>query len=330
MRPIGRTLLAWCALASSAAAEGVNSPAADALFDKAVAALKQGNYDEACPAFAESHRLDPRPGTLFSRAECEAKAGRPATATALFSDYLAVARELPAPQQAKHRERIQVAEDRKKSLAPQIAWLTLTLPKGAKAEVSLDGTRLEGPSLGLALPVDPGEHLIASKSPGGEHEERLTLVKGERRSVTLTVRPTPTRDEPTPDQGAPAAASGSASAAPSAPPARGMKTSTLVAGGVGAAGLVVGAVAGALVFKHKSTVNAHCQGTRCDAVGKDAADAARPLATISNVGLAVGVVGVAIAWFTSGGDDGEKQAARVRVDAGPTRGGAGLSVAGAF
>ncbi len=330
MRPIGRTLLAAVVLAGSAAAEGVNAPAADALFEKAVAALKQGRYDEACPAFAESQRLDPRPGTLFARAECETKADRPATASALFSDYLTAAADLPPAQKAKHRERMQLADERKKALAPQIAWLTLTLPEGAKAEVTLDGTRLGGPSLGLALPIDPGEHLIQTKSDGGEHEARLTLVKGERREVTLTVRST----RATPEVGAPevvtrASAAPSASAAPP-PRVSGVKTVTWVAGGVGAAGLVVGAVAGALVFKQKSTVNAHCQGTRCDAAGKDAADAARPLATISNVGLAVGVVGVAVAWFTSGGDDGEKQAARVRVDAGPTRGGAGVSIAGAF
>lgn len=336
MRPIGRTLLAAVALAASAAAEGVNAPAADALFDKAVAAMKQGKFDEACPAFAESHRLDPRPGTLFARAECEAKAGKPATASTLFTDYLSAARDLPTGQQTKHKERMQLAEERKKALSAQVAWLTLTLPKGEKAEVTLDGTRLEGPSLGLALPVDPGEHVLVTKSAGGEHEERVTLAKGEKRALTMTVRAgsKPKRtvdDDPEEPVGAASAAPRASAEPPPKPAPRGMKTSTMVAGGVGAAGFVVGIVAGALVFKHRSDVSAHCQGTRCDATGKEAADAARPLATISNVGFAVGVVGVAVALLTSSGDSApEQKSARVRVEAGPTRGGAGLSVAGAF
>ena len=28
--------------------------------------MKAGRYDDACPALAESHRLDPRPGGLFT------------------------------------------------------------------------------------------------------------------------------------------------------------------------------------------------------------------------------------------------------------------------
>ncbi len=322
--------MAALALAAGAAAGGVNGPAADALFEKAVAAMRQGKFDEACPAFAESQRLDPRPGTLFARAECEAKAGKPATATALFNDYLTAARELPASQLQKHKERMQLAEERKKALAPQIAWLTLSLAEGATAEVSLDGTRLLGPSLGLSLPIDPGEHLIASKTADGAREERVTLIKGERREITVALPPA-RRDEPEP---AVASASASASSrAVTAPPrpSGAMKTSTLVAGGVGAAGLVVGVVAGALVFKQKSTVGAHCQGTRCDAAGKEAADAARPLATLSNVGFAVGVVGVAVAAFThlgGGGDAGAR--GRVRLDAGATRGGAAATLSGSF
>lgn len=335
-------MLAGLALVGTALAQRVNGPAADALFDKAVAAMKQSKYDEACPAFAESYRLDPRPGTLFARAECEAKAGKAATASALFSDYLSATRDLPAGQHAKHKERIALAEERKKSLAPQIAWLTLSLPKGSAAEVSLDGTKLEGPSLGLALPVDAGEHVVVTKTSAGDHEERVSVDKGEKRVVTLTVRAggKPKKASPDDDPDDPAAASSSARPASSAPvpatssaPTGPTHTGAFVAGGIGAAGLVVGVVAGALVFKQRSDVRAHCQGTRCDATGKDAADSAKPLGMISNVGFGVAIVGFAAAYFLSSGDapaPATSAKRRVLVGAGPTQGGAGVTLSGGF
>src|SRR4051794_38462267 len=91
-----------------AAAQDGNGPAAEALFERGFSEMKANRLDVACPAFAESYRLDPRPGTLFARAECEAKWGKPASASARFADYLAAARQLPTAQQGKHRERMQI------------------------------------------------------------------------------------------------------------------------------------------------------------------------------------------------------------------------------
>jgi len=70
------SLGAWSSADGSAM--GQDSAASEALFNKGVGDMEAGNYQSACPALAESNRLDPRAGTLFALAECEAKIGTPA------------------------------------------------------------------------------------------------------------------------------------------------------------------------------------------------------------------------------------------------------------
>src|SRR5687768_9717935 len=54
-------------------ARAQNAAAAEALYNKGMAALKSEDFESACPAFEESHRLDPKPGVLFTLAACEQK-----------------------------------------------------------------------------------------------------------------------------------------------------------------------------------------------------------------------------------------------------------------
>src|SRR5690349_6731302 len=92
---------------ATAAAQDV--AAADALFNKAVADMDAGRYDVACPALVESQRLDPRPGTLFAVAACNVKAGKIATASAFYDDYLRAVGDLPGTARAKHADRAKLA-----------------------------------------------------------------------------------------------------------------------------------------------------------------------------------------------------------------------------
>lgn len=64
-------------------------------------------------------------------------------------------------------------------------------------------------------------------------------------------------------------------------------------GGIGVAGFVTGAVAGALVLQRKGVVDEHCDDVkRCDDEGLDAASSGKTLGVITTVGLVTGVVGV--------------------------------------
>src|ERR1700733_1971568 len=74
----------------SAASAQQDLAAAEALFNRGLADMTAGKYDTGCPAIGESYRLDPRPGTLFTVAECESKWGHYATASARYDDYLSL------------------------------------------------------------------------------------------------------------------------------------------------------------------------------------------------------------------------------------------------
>jgi hypothetical protein len=72
------------------------------------------------------------------------------------------------------------------------------------------------------------------------------------------------------------------------PPASSTPWLTYGAFGVGALGLGIGTVFGIVAMGKKSTIDERCEDTRCDRVGKAAADSAQQAALISTIGLAVG------------------------------------------
>ena len=322
--------------------------AAEALFDKGIKEMEAGRFDAACPALAESQRLDPRPGTLFALADCQDRAGKIASAAALYNDYLRLVAQMTQASKLRHNDRVQVATARRAALAPEVPELTLVLPESAPKDVVItrDGTSFTATSLGIALPLDPGEHLVTTRVGDGPLvEQRITLGRGEKKTVTLEVKlPGP----------APAAVP-----APSAPPSRpaaapppprthapppigadadsgmsGRRIGALVAGGIGVAGLALGGVTGAMALSKRSVIRAHCEGAVCDAEGKAAADAIQLPGTLSTIGFGVGAASVAaglILWLTEprGPEVGEaKPKLRAMVDAGPA--GAALGVKGVW
>jgi len=282
------------ALSSPASAQDV--AAAEALFNRGVADMKANKFETACPAIEESYRLDPRPGTLFALAECEAKRGRVATAVTRYGDYLSVFSRLPPDQQAKQKGRDKIASDKKAELSPSVPEVTLTLPPDAPrgTVVKRDDAVLSEAAMGVPLPIDPGEHVMTTQAPGGDlTETKVTIQKGEKKQLMLKVKAAPS----TVSTGSPTS-SPSASAAPTstAPPpgagGSGRRTAGFVVGGVGVAGLVVGGVMGGLALGKKAVVKDNCMGVFCNHAGKEAADAGKRFALVSTVGFGVGLAGV--------------------------------------
>ncbi|MGK4008190.1 hypothetical protein WMF31_36570 [Sorangium sp. So ce1036] len=334
--------------ASSAAAQ--DPAAADVLFNRGVADLEAGRYDTACPALAESQRLDPRPGTLFALADCHDRAGRIATASALYGDYLRAVAQMRPAYRLRHRDRARMATARREALAVEIPELTLVLPASAPQGVRIlrDGTEITAASLGMALPLDPGEHVVITQVGGGPVvEQRIVLAPGQKQTVEVQVKaatPEP-RIAPRPPAAAPTvtiARPGGAAPAPASVPlphdeadsgASAQRVGALVVGGVGLAGLALGGVAGAMALSKKSVIEAQCDGTVCTREGKEAADAAKLPGTLSTVGFGVGAAGLAagvVLWLTapSPAAGGGARGVSAMVDAGPE--GAELVVKGVW
>jgi tetratricopeptide (TPR) repeat protein len=161
-----------------------------ALFDKGVADMEAGRFETACPAIEESYTLDPRPGTLFTLAECESKRGRIATALRHYDDYLAAYGALNRDQRAKQGDRERICRAQQEALAAKVPELTLVLPPNAPpgTEVTRDGVLLDKLDLGIPKRVDPGEHVIVTRAPGHPPSTaRTTLAIGERKGIALVV-----------------------------------------------------------------------------------------------------------------------------------------------
>jgi hypothetical protein len=154
---------------------------ARALFREARELAAGGKYDEACPKFEESLKLDDGMGTRFNLADCLEHRGRTASAQALF---LSVADRAHAAGQT---EREQVARDRAAALEPKLAHLVIDVPSVVPhLEISRDGAPVEPSSWGVSRAVDPGMHEIAATAP--DHVSWSTHVNIEGQGKTLVVQ----------------------------------------------------------------------------------------------------------------------------------------------
>lgn len=137
---VASVLLGLAAAPRSAAAEGRS----EALFTRGLADMLAGRHETGCPALAESYKLEPLPGTLFTLAECEAQRGRSATAVASYEAYLALFSTLSPERQAKQRGREIIAARQRALLGQDVPLLTVTLGPGAPSGtvVRRDGEEL--------------------------------------------------------------------------------------------------------------------------------------------------------------------------------------------
>ena len=168
MRSKIASILALAVLLSSspAPAQPRDATAADALFRQGRAAVKRGDYQTACPKFAESFRLDPAAGTALNLAQCEDKIGMFASAAQHYHETL----DLLAPGDP----RIAVAKAGLASAKKRAPKLTVRLPDGAPpgTVVLRDGVELGDVSIGTALPIDPGEHTPCGQGAGPRGTQR--------------------------------------------------------------------------------------------------------------------------------------------------------------
>ncbi len=309
----------WCLLAvalawaPSAIGQARDPAAADALFKQGRAAMDAGDFKAACVKFYESNRLDPAIGTVFNIADCEEQQGHVATAWTRFQE---VAQELPPSD-----ERRPIALKRVAALDKRLPKLSVHLadaPPGAV--VHRDEVELGRASLDTLLPVDPGDHVVRVTVPGHRDGEfRVTLGEGEHRTLQVSAGVAVASTAP---GSAPGQAPGSDHGVGGG---SGKRTAGYVVGGIGIAGVAVGAVTGLMVLGKKSVVDNNCDADkRCNQTGVDAASSGKTLGVVSTTGFIVGAVGIGIGtWLVLSSDDqGEANSALV---ASPTLGGANLT-----
>jgi serine/threonine-protein kinase len=174
---------------AASAAAGSSSPprdpvAGEALFREGRRLLKAGDVQNACKKLEESDRLDPAPGTLANLAECYEQLGRTASAWEAWRRF---ADQVPASD-----ARRATALSRSSDLEKRLPRLSIELGPGAPPELQIarDQVPLGPASLKLALPVDPGPHVVVVTSPGrAPRSYDVTLGPGELRRLAVGVGP---------------------------------------------------------------------------------------------------------------------------------------------
>ncbi|TKD07560.1 hypothetical protein [Polyangium fumosum] len=158
--------------------------AADALFQEARALAKEGRLAEACPKFAASQKLDPRPGRLLALGDCYERAAQTASAWATFREAESAARVVN--DEARREE----ASRRAGELQPRLSKLVIEVEAGARVaglEVRRNGQVVEEAVWGEAVPVDPGEQVIEAGAPGKKGWAGKVVAEGEGAVVRVKV-----------------------------------------------------------------------------------------------------------------------------------------------
>lgn len=167
---------------------------AEEMFQRAMKLYGDKNLVEACPAFAESYRLDPSGGTLQNLAICYEEQGRTATAYARFQELRAFSQSPDAPRP----DRVKLAEEHIKTLLPRLTHVRMS-GKGAgdSLTVKLDDVLYGRPAWAGGILVDPGRHSITVSAPGKKPLE-LAPVVARAEGGDIDVGVPPLEDQPVP------------------------------------------------------------------------------------------------------------------------------------
>ena len=282
------SLLPALALARDARAQGDDPRAiAEALFRSGRELMASGDLAAACPRFAESNRIDPKPGTLMNLALCHEKAGRTASAWAEYAQAAEIASRAGQP------ERERVARERARALEAALTQVVIDASAEPHATVRLDDQVIGPGALGTPFPVDPGEHVVRATERGKIAFLQTVTVSPSADEVTVRI-PTLTDDpsEPrSPPRVDPAALSPIPPVDATTHPARPWGYAV---GGIGLGLVAMGSYFGLHALSEKQVANRECDtAMNCTATGLDAISQLKTDEAVSTFTVLGGVAAIA-------------------------------------
>lgn len=174
---------------------------------------------------------------------------------------------------------------------PELELVIEGLVEPARPTITIGQSEVPLSTIHLPRKVDPGRHTIVATAPGHfDLKLEITVAERERQKVTLLFK---TNGEPiTPPEPDPVAGPDRGDEGMS-----GWVVTGIVAGSVGAAGLILGAVTGGLSLSKASSAKENCVDGLCpaDPDKESDRDASVTLAHVSTTGFVIGGVGAAVA-----------------------------------
>jgi tetratricopeptide (TPR) repeat protein len=295
-----RVALTICAISGLAAAplsakEEPATAAATVLFDEAVALMDQQRYAEACPKLARSQELAPSGGTLLNLAKCYEKNRQIASA---WLSYEQAAQRAALAQKPELEKLARAAADK---LAPSVSTLLLTLKERADGlQIRRDGEIITSAQLGVALPIDPGEHVIEASAPGRVPWRTVVRVYESKQALAVEIP----RLELAPAESA--ASGAGAYGADLLPSPSDQKTIGVGLAAAGVLGLGLGTYFGLRAISKNDDAAQYCRTeTLCDQRGLELDQEAHTAASVSTVAFVAGgalLTAGAVLFFTAPGD----------------------------
>jgi hypothetical protein len=260
--------------------------AARALAQEGQVALDRKDFTVAADRFTRADSLVHAPTLLLALARAQIGLGKLVEA---HENFARIQREGVAPGSPKPWAR--AYEDATKELeavAARLPWVVIRVTGASNPYLTVDGTPVPRAVLGIKRPVNPGKHELRVIADGYRTVKR-TFAVAEGQSATLDID---LEAEPTPQVPEPVAP------APAPPPPVGtsgkmQRSAGYAFLGIGAAGIVVGAIAGGAFLVKRSELARDCPSSHCGPESDKAIAQYRQFGTISTVGFVVGAVGAA-------------------------------------
>ena len=306
------------------------------LYEEGWRLYQDKQYAEACPLLERSLTAAPTIRTRGALALCYEAVGKIASAYTTWKAVATQAKEAGAVEQP----RLKRANQKVDQLAPRVIRVVVqVVDSPPNVQVSLDGRALASGEIGVAIPIDAGQHTIEAKAPErvdwhstfdlGKPDEGKTrslpvgplapILRVERVETVEPTRPNPVAPAPQADTGP--------------------RTPVLKYVGIATAGAGVVAIAVGTIFalSAKSKWN-DAKDLGCDSdgvcrtqAGVDLVNDANSKAKIGTIGFGAGIAliaGGAAMFFLAPSPEPSKPGVAPTVSIGP--GGANLGVQGSF
>lgn len=250
------------------------------LMDEGDAQLERGDAKGALRSYRAAHTIMNVPTTGIEVARMEAKLGKLVEARKVALEIVNMPKKPSEPKPfVEARADAQLLADALETRIPRLTIVLKNVPESARVELKLDGRTVSKEEASSPIAVDPGKHEVSASIAGDVPEiETVTVVETDRKTVTL---------------------GDGSSTSSTDKPARKTSPLVFVGFGLGGAGIIAGAITGAMSLSRAGEVEKVCPGSMC--ANQETLDKTKPindsafvLANVSNVAFALGIVGVGL------------------------------------
>lgn len=269
------------------------------LYKEGKALRDKGDLRGALEKFKAAHAYGQTPVTALELGRTHMQLGELVEAREVL---LSVARMKVQPDETEKSAGARTeAADLAEQLRPKIPTLVIKLsgvPPSTSPQLTVDGATVPVVGQEAVRKANPGTHEIVARAGAQEEKRSVELKEGETQEIPIAFSGQAAAAGPTGPVG-----NADNKGADQAPPPAGARTIspvTWIGLGVAAAGLGVGAIAGAIALGKSKTVKNECHGTSCPPSARDDVDAGRSAATFSTIGFVVagaGLATAAVGWF---------------------------------